>query len=59
MVVDGQLRAKSYFIGDYNIVDKTANRLTTTLKKCFEENGIDIAKVMALGSGVTATMTGC
>ena len=59
MAVDVQLRAKSYFIGDYNIVDKTANRLTTKLKECFEETGNDIAKVMALGSNGTATMTGC
>ena len=51
--------AKSYFIGDYNIVDKTANRLTTKLKECFEETEIDIAKVMALGSDGAAPMTGC
>ena len=59
MVVDGQLRAKSYFIGDYNIVHKTANGLTTKLPECFEETGIDIVKVMALGSDGEATMIGC
>ena len=59
MVVDADLRVKTYFVGDYDIVDKTADGLTSKLKECFEEAGIDLTKVMALGSDGAATMTGC
>ena len=59
MAVDADLRVKTYFVGDYNIVDKTADGLTSKLKECFEEAGIDLTKVMALGSDGAATMTGC
>ena len=59
MVVDADLRVKTYFVGDYNIVDKTADGLTSKLKECFGEAGIDLTKVMALGSDGAATMTGC
>ena len=56
--VDEKLNTSSYFIGDYDITDKTANGLTTKLKDCFEEAGIDIMKTMALGTDGASTMTG-
>lgn len=57
-VIDDKLDTKSYFVGDYDITDKTANAITDKLMDCFNEAGIDIQKTMALGSDGASTMTG-
>lgn len=46
-------------MGDFDITDKTADGVTSKLQEAFNESGIEKTKMMALGSDVASTMTGC
>ena len=39
--VDNMLNTSSYFIGDYDITDKTADSLTAKLNEYLHKSGID------------------
>ncbi len=57
-VISENLEVETYFIGDYDITDKTANGITEKLREASDNAGIEMEKCMALGTDGASTMMG-
>jgi hypothetical protein len=57
-VINEKMKPETYFLGDINIENKTANGITEKLLGLFEQYKIDLKKIVALGTDGASTMMG-